>query len=98
VDATGVLLDGTKFNGPAEFRDVLISQPDAFARTVTAKLLTYALGRELDFYDAPTVRKIVSDAARDDYRWSTIILGIVRSTPFQMRMVAPSAAAKARLN
>ena len=85
IDASGVLLDGTKFTGAAEFRRVLLTQGEAFARTVTEKLMTYALGRELEYYDVPAVRAIVRDAARRDYAWSSLVLGIVRSVPFQMR-------------
>ena len=85
IDSSGRLLDGTKFSGVAEFRNVLLTQGDAFARTVTEKLMTYALGRELHYYDMPAVRAIVRDAARDDYRWSSLIVGVVRSLPFQMR-------------
>jgi hypothetical protein len=85
IDSTGVLLDGTKFTGAAEFRQVLLTQGEAFARTVTEKLLTYALGRELEYYDVPAVRAIVRDASRRDYAWSSLILGVARSLPFQMR-------------
>ena len=85
VDASGVLPDGVQFEGRAGLRDLLLDRPDDFVGTVTEKLLMYALGRGVEFYDAPTVRKIVRDAAGEDYRWSSIILGIVNSTPFQMR-------------
>ncbi len=85
IDASGVLPDGSRFEGPAGLRALLLSRPDQFVGTVTAKLLTYALGRGVEYYDAPAVRKIVREAAGEDYRWSAIILGIVKSTPFQMR-------------
>ena len=85
VDASGALPDGTKFNGPADLRKVLLSRPEQFVNTVTEKLLIYALGRGLEYYDAPAIRKIVRGAARDNYSWSSVILGIVKSTPFQMR-------------
>ncbi|HEY4211155.1 MAG TPA: DUF1592 domain-containing protein [Steroidobacteraceae bacterium] len=85
IDSSGVLPDGTKVQGPAELRQVLMREPRNFVYVVSEKLLTYALGRGLDYHDAPAVRKIVTDAARTDYRWSSVILGIVRSTPFQMR-------------
>jgi hypothetical protein len=84
VDASGVLYDGSKFQGVAELRQILLSHPEQFARTLTEKLLTYALGREVEYYDAPAVRRILREAD-PDYRWSSIILGIVKSTPFQMR-------------
>jgi len=80
-----VLPDGTKFQGPAELRKVLLSHPDQFAVTVTEKLLTYALGRGVEYYDEPTVRNIVREAAPNNYRWSSLIAGIIKSTPFQMR-------------
>jgi mono/diheme cytochrome c family protein len=85
IDASGVLLDGTKVNGPRELRQALVAQKTQFVETVTGKLLTYALGRGLEYYDAPTVRAIDGSAAADDYRWSSVILGIVKSAPFQMR-------------
>src|SRR2546426_546742 len=85
VDASGALPDGTAFEGPATFRKVLMEQRHAYVTTLTEKLLTYALGRGAEYYDMPAVRKIMRDAAGKDYRWSAIIMGIVRSTPFQMR-------------
>ena len=85
VDASGVLVDGTAFSGPVGLRQVLLGRRSQVVRTVTEKLLTFALGRGLEYYDAPVVRRIVNDAATHDYRWSSIILGIVSSTPFQMR-------------
>ena len=85
VDASGVLVDGTRFDGPAELREVLIARHDQFVETFTEKLLTYALGRGLKFYDRPVIREITRQAADDDYRWSSVILGIVNSTPFQTR-------------
>ena len=90
IDATGTLSDGGIIGGPADFRTYLQSRGDEFVRTVTEGLLAYALGRGLEFYDAPAVRQIMRDAAGDDYRWSSSILGIVRSVPFQMRRVATS--------
>ena len=85
VDASGVLPDGGAFTGRAELTDLLLDRPEDFVGTVTEKLLMYALGRGVEYYDAPVVRSIVREAAGDDYRWSAIILGIVRSDPFQMR-------------
>jgi hypothetical protein len=84
IDASGTLPDGTNFDGPVEFRQALLNHGDEFATTVTEKLLTYALGRGLESYDAPAVRTIRREAAPSDYRWSSLILGIVKSTPFQM--------------
>lgn len=91
IDASGVLLDGTSVDGPAALRDALVRQNHQFVQAVTGKLLTYAVGREMHYYDAPAIRSIVRAAAADDYRWSSIILEIVRSTPFQMRHAARGA-------
>jgi hypothetical protein len=90
IDASGVLYDGSKFQGPVEFREVLLDHREQFLRTLTEKLLTYALGREADYYDAPAIRKITREAAASDYRWSSLILQIIRSTPFQMRRSSAS--------
>jgi hypothetical protein len=87
IDASGVLLDGTKVEGPAALRRALVAQKEQFVRAVTEKLLTYTLGRGIEYYDAPAVRGIVRRAAADDYRWSSVVLGIVKSPPFQMRAV-----------
>ena len=86
VDASGVLVDGTPIDGPSALRKALASRPNVFAGTLTEKLLTYALGRGLETYDMPVVRRIVSNAALHDYRMMSIILGIVESRPFQMRV------------
>jgi len=85
INAKGVLLDGTPVDGPAALRRALVAQREQFVRTVAGKLLTYAVGREMEYYDAPAIRSIVRAAAADDYRWSSTILAIVKSTPFSMR-------------
>ena len=85
VDAAGALPDGRSFQGPVELRAMLEQRGDEFVRTVVGKLLTYALGRGVEAYDMPAIRTIVREAEKDGYRWSSIILGIVGSTPFQMR-------------
>jgi mono/diheme cytochrome c family protein len=85
VNATGVLLDGTTVDGPAALRRALVAQKEQFVRTVTAKLLTYAIGRGPEHYDAPAIRGIVRASAQDDYRWSSTILALVKSAPFRMR-------------
>jgi hypothetical protein len=85
VDAGGALPDGTPLHGVAELRGALLGHPDAFVRTLSEKLLIYALGRGLQTYDQPVVRGIVRNAAAQDYRFSSLVLGIVRSVPFQMR-------------
>jgi hypothetical protein len=85
VDASGGLPDGSKFDGVAGLERALLSHPDAFAGVFTEKLLTYALGRGCETYDAPAVRGVVRSAQANDYKFSSFILGIVNSTPFQMR-------------
>ena len=89
IDASGHLLDGAPFDGPKEFREALASRGEEFVGTVVEKLLTYSLGRGLEFYDMPAVREIMQQAAAEDYRWSALILGIVRSLPFRMRAAEP---------
>ena len=88
IDASGALPNGLKFDGPAGLRQALLGDRDQFVTSVTEKLMTYALGRGVEATDAPAVRQIVRDAARDGYRWSSVLLGIVKSTPFQMRRSA----------
>jgi hypothetical protein len=84
IDASGAAPDGTRFDGPDGLRNVLLKS-DRFVATLTEKMLTYALGRGLEYYDAPSVRAILRDAARDDYRFSSLVIGIVQSPPFKMR-------------
>ncbi len=85
IDASGVLPDGTEYEGPSGLKAALLRHPDRFVTTVTEKLLTYALGRGVEYYDAAAVRSIVRTAAENDYRLSSLILGVVESVPFQMR-------------
>jgi len=85
IDASGVFPDGTRFDGIAGLRQLLLRRPEQFVSTLTENLLTYSLGRSIAYYDAPAVRAIVRDAARSDYRFSSLVIGIVKSTPFQMR-------------
>ena len=94
IDSAGKLVDGTPVNGPADVRQALMKHPDQFVQTMTEKLLTYGLGRRLEYYDMPMVRKIVRDAAKDDYRFSSVVMGIVKSAPFQMSVKATESAAK----
>jgi hypothetical protein len=84
VNASGQLVDGTKINGVVDLRNALIRYSPQFARTVTEKLLTYALGRGVEYQDMPVVRSIIRNAARNGYRFSAVIDGIVNSEPFQM--------------
>jgi len=78
-------VDGTKLDGPASLRRALLSRSDAFVTVATEKLLTYAIGRATTATDMPAVRAIKRDAARNDYHFSYLVLGIVKSEPFQMR-------------
>jgi hypothetical protein len=86
IDASGKLPDGTVFEGLSGLKQILLTRRrEDFVHTAAEKLLIYALGRGLESYDMPTVRAIVRDAARDDYRMSALIAAVVNSTPFQMR-------------
>ena len=85
MDTSGGLPGVGEFDGVDGLEEGLLSRPELFAGRVTEKLLTFALGRGVEYYDAPTIRRIVRDAAADDYRFSALILGIVKSVPFQMR-------------
>jgi len=85
VDASGVMPDGSKFANAADLRQAMLRRPELFVSTLTEKLLIYALGRGVEPFDAPAVRQIVRDASRKDFRFSSLILGIVNSTPFAMR-------------
>jgi hypothetical protein len=93
INASGVLLDGMKVDCPAALRQALVSQKDQFVKAVAGKLLMYGVGRQMEYFDAPAIRAIVRSAEADDYRWSSMILAIVRSTPFQMRGTKQIAAA-----
>ena len=85
IDASGELTDGTKIDGVPALRDALVRRPDVLVGTMTEKLMTYGLGRTLEYQDMPAVRAIVRSSARDNYRFSSLVRGIVSSTPFQMR-------------
>ncbi len=85
IDASGKLPDGTMFNGPAELKLALLSKPERFVTTITEKLMIYALGRGLEYYDMPTVRSVVKQSAASNYKFSSLVLGIVDSQPFLMR-------------
>ena len=90
IDASTSLPDGSTFDGPAGLRTLLAAQPDRFTAALTEKLLTYALGRGVEYHDRPAIRRIVRDAAPSGYTWSSLVVGIVRSTPFQMRRASES--------
>jgi hypothetical protein len=85
VDSSGVLPDGTTLEGPSGLRNVLLSRPEEFANVVAERMLVYALGRGVEYYDTPAIRQIVREAAPQQYRWSSLILATARSMPFQMR-------------
>jgi hypothetical protein len=85
IDVTGGLPDGSGFTGISGLEDGLLKRPDLFVNTLTEKLLTFALGRGVESSDAPAVRKIVREARANDYRPSSIVIGIVNSVPFTMR-------------
>jgi hypothetical protein len=87
IDSGGILADGTPVGGPDDLRKALNKRPDQFVQTVTQKLMTYGLGRSVEYFDMPSIRKIVRDSAKDNYRFSSLVLGIVKSTPFQSQRV-----------
>ena len=91
IDSAGELPDGTPLKGPDDLRKALLRRPDQFVQTFTEKLLTYATGRTSQYYDMPTVRRIVHNAAASDYKFSTIVQAIVKSDQFKMRRIPPSA-------
>jgi Protein of unknown function (DUF1592)/Protein of unknown function (DUF1588)/Protein of unknown function (DUF1587)/Protein of unknown function (DUF1585)/Protein of unknown function (DUF1595)/Planctomycete cytochrome C len=86
IDFSGQLVDGTPVDGPSTLRKALLARQDAFVATMTEKLLMYGVGRETKYYDMPVVRAVMHDAAPDRYRFSELVLGIVKSAPFQMRV------------
>jgi hypothetical protein len=98
VDASGATVSGAKIEGLAGLRSLLLDQPDQFPRTVTEKLLAYALGRRVEYYDRPAIRNIVRRAATDKYSWSSIIVGIVESPTFLTEAPAAGLKARAKLN
>jgi hypothetical protein len=85
IDSSGTLPDGRSFQGPQQLREILKSDPNAFAECLTEKMLTYALGRGLERYDRKAVRTIALQTAKDNYRFSSLVLAIVQSMPFQMQ-------------
>jgi len=86
IDAGGGLPDGSEFTGVGGLEQALLDRPELFVGTLSEKLLTYALGRGVESFDAPAIRKIVREARAEDYRLSSLIVAIAKSTPFQMRM------------
>jgi hypothetical protein len=86
IDASAQLVDGTPLTGPASLRQALVSRQETFVAALTEKLMMYGVGRETKYYDMPAVRAVMRDAAKSRYRFSDLILGIVRSAPFQMKV------------
>jgi len=86
IDASGVLVDGTKVDGVVSLRDALIRRSDQFVRVVTEKLLTYSLGRGVEYQDMPMLRSIVRQSSASQYKFSSLVMAIVKSEPFQMNM------------
>ena len=97
IDSSGVLPDGTPINGPDDLRKALLKHPEQFAQTFAEGLLTYATGRKLEYYDMPTVRRIVRGAAATDFRFSTLVQSVVKSDQFRMRRVPPPASDEGRV-
>jgi hypothetical protein len=91
IDASGVLPDGTRVNGPVDLRNALMKNPDQFVQTLTTKLMIYATGRPMEWSDMPVIRGIVRTAAQDDYRFATLLTAMVKSPPFRMQEVAVAA-------
>jgi hypothetical protein len=87
IDSAGELPDGTKINGPDDLRNALLRHPDQFVQSLVENLLTYSIGRTREYYDMPTVRKIVKDSAAKDYKFSAIVQAVVKTDQFRMRRV-----------
>jgi cytochrome c551/c552 len=90
INPSGVMFEGSKVNNPADLRKALTARPEVFAGVFTEKLMTYALGRGIEYYDMPTIRAILREAAKNDYRFSSILMGVIKSAPFQMKMKRPA--------
>ena len=95
INAAGQLVDGTPLNGAASLRGALVRYSDQYVRVFTERLMTYALGRGVEYYDMPVIRSIDRDAARDNYRFSSLVMGVVTSEPFQMNMKSQGAEQRA---
>jgi hypothetical protein len=95
IDTGGKLVDGTAVSGPTDLRNALLKHPEQFTQTMTEKMMTYALGRSVEYFDMPSVRKIVRDAKRENYKFSSIVMGIISAPAFQSSMLEQPAAASA---
>ena len=89
IDPSGTLFTGDKVDGPIALRKMLTSRPEIFTGVLAEKLMTYALGRGVQYYDMPAIRSVLREGSRNDYKFSSLVLGIVKNTPFQMRMKTP---------
>ena len=98
IDSLGTLPDGTRLEGPNGLREALLSDPERFTQMLTEKLMTYALGRPVQYYDMPAVRRIVRSSANNDYRFSSLVLGVVTSDPFQQQAVPTAGTLSAMTN
>jgi hypothetical protein len=87
IDTSGKLVDGTALNGPADLREVLLAHPERFVQTLTEKLTIYALGRSIEYYDMPSIRTIVRESKATNYRFSSIVMGIVNAPAFRSSIV-----------
>jgi hypothetical protein len=87
IDTSGKLVDGTAVNGPSDLRAALLAHPEQFVQTFTEKMTMYALGRGIQYFDMPSIRKIVKDAKRENYKFSSIVMGIVSAPAFQSSVV-----------
>jgi hypothetical protein len=96
IDSSGLSAGGVPLNGPSDLRAWLMAQPGQFVQTLTDKLMTYALGRTVKYYDMPTVRRIVAEAEKDDYRFSDLVNGIIASDAFQKARVPDAPVQEAR--
>ena len=85
IDATAQMVDGTQLDGPASLRRALLNRSDVFVTVASEKLMTYATGRAMTAYDMPAIRSVAREAERNDYRFSSLVVGVVKSGPFQMR-------------
>jgi hypothetical protein len=85
IDPAGQLADGSRVDGPIALRNAVLKRPELFVRTLTHKLMVYGLGRGMEHTDMPVVRRIASDSSKQNYRFSAVVLGIVKSVPFQMK-------------
>jgi len=94
IDDSAELWDGTKVNGPTELRQRLLYYSPQFVRMVTEKLMTFGLGRGVEYYDMPVIRSIVRDSEKNNYKFSSLVMGIIKSAPFQTRIKSAEIAAK----